>query len=198
MQAVEFTLANHYIDRKAIAHGTFTLASGAQSDFYIDGRLVTTYPPALSEIAKQMVSLINRRHLLRSDSTLVTPVLSGIPIVVALALTMDRHYLIDRGTPKNHGHGKRFEGEFESAGHCLVIDDLITAGGTIIHTIEGLRAEGKVVTDAVVVIDREEGGRAALEAINVRLHTLLTKSQLMDALSALEHSQNGYAHTGVA
>lgn len=194
-------LAQFYIQRNAIAHGTFRLASGAMSDFYIDGRLVTTYPAALKEIANQMATLITERGLLKDNTMLVTPVLSGIPIVVALSLQMTQEYIIDRGQPKDHGHGKRFEGELASASHCLVVDDLVTAGTTLVRTIEGLRAEGKIVTDAIAVVDRQEGGREALARMGVTLHTLLTKGQLLETMEAstLEGSHsNGYAHAGVA
>jgi len=176
------TLLDLYLTRKALARGTFTLASGITSDFYIDGRLVTTHPSGLRTIAHAMAEIISAGHLLPQGGTLVAPVLSGIPIVVALGMELNSPFVIDRGVAKTHGLSKRFEGHFNDSKTCLVIDDLITVGSTATKTIAGLREIGKEVCDAVVLVDREEGAREALQNLQVRLHSLLTKSELMAAL----------------
>jgi len=182
------TLIDLYLSRNALARGTFTLAGGGTSDFYIDGRLVTTHPVGLRAIAHAMAQIISAEHLLPSGGTLVAPVLSGVPIVVALGLELKSPFVIDRGVAKSHGLSKRFEGHFNDSKTCLLIDDLITIGSTATRTIAGLREIGKEVSDAVVLVDREEGAREALQNLQVRLHALLTKSELM---AALEESGNG-------
>jgi orotate phosphoribosyltransferase len=181
------TLIDCYLKRNALATGSFILTGGGTSDFYVDGRLVTTYPPGLRAITEAMVEVIGQNKLLLPNANLVAPVLSGIPIITALALKLDIPFLMDRGSPKKHGHSKRFEGSFTNSQHCLIIDDLITVGTTIVQTIEGLREIGKAVSDVLVVVDREEGGRQILEEQGVILHSLLTKSELMKSLKEQEN-----------
>lgn len=182
------TLINYYLKRNALAVGSFNLTGGGTSNFYIDGRLVTTYPPGLRVITRAMKEIIHQNHLLSDSGNLVAPVLSGIPIITALALELDMPFIMDRGKPKEHGLSKRFEGKFNNSTHCLIIDDLITIGSTLVQTVNGIRDLGKSVSDVLVVVDREEGGSEALSNIDVKLHVLLTKTELM---RALEEHKNG-------
>jgi orotate phosphoribosyltransferase len=180
-------LINCYLSRHALASGEFKLTGGGTSDFYIDGRLVTTYPPGLRAITQAMCELIELKKLLPPHTNLIAPVLSGIPIVTALALELQIPFMMDRGAPKKHGHSKRFEGVFTSSEKCLIIDDLITVGTTIMQTIDGLRSIGKSISDVIVVVDREEGGKEALSERDVMLHSVLTKSELMQSLEDNRH-----------
>src|SRR6187200_2677060 len=123
-------LLDLYVERGALAAGRFDLVGGGVTDFYIDGRMVTTSSMGLELIAQQFVQTIEAEHLLGSDDTIVAPALSGVPILVTLSLKLGIPYVIDRGRPKQHGMGKRFEGAFRSSNRCLVVDDLITAGTT--------------------------------------------------------------------
>ncbi len=176
-------LLQFYIDREALAFGNFTLASGKTSDFYIDSRTVTTHPQGLRLIAQAFAQIIENQDLLPPDANLITPGgVSGIPIGTALALELDIPFVIDRGAQKAHGLGKRFEGKFSTNNRCLVVDDLVTAGGTILKTVQALRDEGYTVSDALVVVDREEGGREELAKLGVKLHALVTKADLRRAL----------------
>lgn len=175
-------LLQFYVNRGALAIGEFNLAGGGTSDFYIDGRLITTYPPALRAIVTGMSSLIKGKHLFPRGASLVAPVVSGIPIAVALSLAMKLPFVMDRGAPKSHGHGKRFEGTFRNSPDCLIVDDLITVGSTVAKSIAGLRAEGKRVSSVIVVVDREEGGRESLAGLGVTLYSLVTKKELIAAL----------------
>ena len=172
-----------YIARNALATGEFKLAGGGTSDFYIDGRVVTTFPAALRSIARAFRSIIEENDLLPGDTNLVVPGgISGIPIGTALAIELDRPFVIDRGVQKVHGLGKRFEGRFTDDPRCLLVDDLVTVGSTIIKTVLALREEGYRVSDAVVVVDREEGGREELAKLGVSLYSLVTKADLRRAI----------------
>jgi orotate phosphoribosyltransferase len=175
-------LIDAYISRKAMSVGHFTLASGATSDFYIDGRKVATYPPGLRAITTGMGELIRAKNLAPAGCTLIGPALGGVPLATAVSLALDIPFVMDRGKPKEHGLSRRYEGVFGASPRCLVLDDVITVGSTLVKTIEGLREEGKEVRDAVLVVDREEGGRDALAKHGVTLHALLTKTELKAAL----------------
>jgi orotate phosphoribosyltransferase len=176
-------LIQQYIAREALKTGTFTLASGATSDFYIDGRVVTTHPDALRIIAKMFHAVIESERLLPEGASLVVPGgVGGIPIGTALSLELGRPFVIDRGEKKAHGLTRRFEGVFDGGDLCLVVDDLVTQGGTIRKTIEALREQGKRVTDALVIVDREEGGCEELGKMGVHVHALVTKAELRQAV----------------
>lgn len=176
-----------YVSRGALASGHFDLVGGGTTDFYIDGRMVTTSPAALEIIATRFGEIIEAEGLLDETTTVVAPALSGVPIVVALALKLDVPFVIDRGRAKRHGMGKRFEGAFRSDDRCLLIDDLVTAGTTLSDTIAALREDGRTVEDALVTVDREEGGVEALSAAGVRVRALITQSELRRAWE--EHTQ---------
>src|SRR5258708_1751021 len=88
-------LIQYYIARDALASGTFQLAGGGISDFYIDGRVVTTFPPALRLIARMFKNIIDTYGLLPDEANLVAPGgVSGIPIGTALALELNRAFVI--------------------------------------------------------------------------------------------------------
>lgn len=171
-------LLHVYAASGAAKTGTFKLSSGGTSDFYIDGRVVTTRPDGLRAIAAAMEAVIRERNLLPPGTNLIGPAVSGIPIAAALALALDVPYIIDRGAAKQHGMGKRFEGTFSDNPACLVVDDLLTTGGAVLKTTEGLREIGKTVAHAVIVVDREEGGRENLARAGVEAHTLINRTEL--------------------
>ncbi|MEJ7893616.1 MAG: orotate phosphoribosyltransferase [Solirubrobacteraceae bacterium] len=177
-------LAECYIRRGAFLTGTFELTGGGTSDFYIDGRLIATYPPALRLIARMHAALIAEHDLLGLNATLVGPALGAVPIVTALALELDRAFVIDRGKAKGHGRGRRFEGTFADGPRCLIIEDLITVGSTLQDTVRTLREEGREVDTALVTVDRQEGGPEALAEMGVTVHALLTQADLRAADAA--------------
>ena len=178
-------LAEYYIRRGAFLTGTFELTGGGMSDFYIDGRLIATYPPALRLIARMHAALIAEHDLLGLNATLVGPALGAVPIVTALGLELDRAFVIDRGKAKGHGRGRRFEGTFADGPRCLIIEDLITVGSTLQDTVRTLREEeGREVDTALVTVDRQEGGPEALAEMGVTVHALLTQADLRAADAA--------------
>ena len=183
MPAWKEALLGIYASSGAAKTGTFRLSSGRTSDFYIDGRVVTTRPDGLRAIVAGMRAVISARDLLEGHPNLIGPAVSGIPIAVALALALDVQYVIDRGAAKEHGMGKRFEGSFGASPACLVVDDLVTTGGTLLKTVEGLRAIGRTVSDAIGVVDRQEGGAELLAAQGVTIHTLITRDELKAVLA---------------
>ncbi len=174
-------LAAYYLERGAFLEGHFELTGGGTSDYYIDGRLIATYPPALRLIAAGYARLIAEHDLLDDDGTLVGPALGGVPIVTALGLELDRPFVIDRGKAKGHGRGRRFEGTFGAGPRCLLVEDLITSGSTLQDTVRTLRDEGREVDTALVTVDRQEGGPEALAALGVTVHALLTQADLRAA-----------------
>lgn len=174
-----------YVSRGAVSLGEFKLAGGGTSNLYIDGRRVTTFPRGLRAVTEGMIETIRRHDLFPSGCNLVAPVISGIPVVTSLSLSLDAPFVMDRGKPKQHGLGKRFEGVFGEDRRCLIVDDLVTVGSTLIQTIDALREMDRDVAAAVVVVDRNEGGRELLASHGVTLHALLTGDDLRSAARPL-------------
>ena len=107
-----------------------------------------------------------------------------MPIVHRAGLELDRDFVIDRGKAKGHGRGRRFEGAFSDGPRCLIIEDLITVGSTLQDTVRTLREDGREVTDALVTVDRQEGGPEALAEIGVTVRSLLTQADLRAAAAS--------------
>lgn len=171
---------------KAHGHkkGTFTLASGKQSDFYIDVRRV-----ALSAMGHQLLG----EALLKAIHTPVYAVagvaLGGCPLASSVALTSENdannHYPLDaiyiRKQAKGHGTGNLLEVPFGVPSACKVVlvEDVITTGGSSERAVAALREGGFQVDQVVVVVDRLEGGREHLEGLGLEVTALYTRDDFM-------------------
>lgn len=170
-------------DIGAIQFGRFRLHSGRESRIYIDLRVVVSYPHALRQVAAAYRTVLEG---LRFDLLAATP-LAGLPIGTAICLDMNVPLIYPRKTAKSYGTGKNVEGRWSIGQTAVVVDDLITSGDSILQTIATLKATGLRVTDAVVLIDREQGGRHTMEQQGYRLQSVYTLPQLLDTL--VEHSR---------
>lgn len=167
---------------RSARRGTFTLASGRQSDLYIDCRLTTMHPEGLSLIGPLGLQLVFEQGW-RPDAvgglTLgADPVSYAIAYASQLAGTPVRAFTV-RKEAKTHGTGKLIEGAFEPGDRVVVIEDVITTGGSALKAVEALRAAGARVLGVLAVVDREEGGREALEAAGLGVVTLARASEIV-------------------
>lgn len=174
-------------DIGAVRFGRFELHSGRTSSIYIDLRLLASYPEALREAA---VAYRYKLGTLTFDRIAATP-LAGLPIGTAISLEMNLPLIYPRKTVKGYGTGKQIEGQWEIGQTAVVVDDLITSGDSLLKGITFLKAAGLRVNEAVVLIDREQGGREALQEQGYRLHSLMTISQL---LAVLENKERITSH----
>jgi uridine monophosphate synthetase len=170
-------------DIGAVQFGRFRLHSGRESRIYIDLRVLVSYPSALRAAAAAYQMVLDG---LRFDLLAATP-LAGLPIGTALCLDMDRPLIYPRKTSKSYGTGKNIEGRWSIGQTAVVVDDLITSGDSILETIAAVKAAGLKVHDAVVLIDREQGGREMLAQQGYRLHAVTSLRGLLDVL--LEHGR---------
>jgi orotate phosphoribosyltransferase len=162
----------------AVRFGEFVLHSGRTSSIYLDLRLLASYPEALRQAAAAYRPILAG---LAFDLLAATP-LAGLPIGTAVSLEMNVPLIYPRGSAKSYGTGKLVEGRWEKGQTAVVIDDLITSGDSLLGGIEALEAAGLHVGDAVVLIDREQGGRETLQARGYQLHSAMTLGQLLSIL----------------
>jgi len=156
-----------------IRFGDFTLASGKKSSYYVDLRLVPSFPHQFRLMIKHLQNTISNDIGLDNFDAIASVPTGGLVIASALALETVKPLVYVRSQAKRYGTGKTVEGLVAKGMKILVVDDVATTGGSVISGIRELRKEGAVITDAYVIVNRLEGAQESLGAENVKLHHLL-------------------------
>lgn len=173
---------------KSVRTGTFTLASGKESDLYIDCRVTTLDPVGanlVGELGWEAVRARIAAEGLKIDA-IGGMTMGADPISLAVGMTSARLHPDEalqvftvRKEPKGHGRGKQIEGNFKDGDTVIVVDDVITTGGSTIKAIDAIEREGGKVAFALVLVDRSEGGREAIEARGIPVLSLYTRKTLL-------------------
>jgi orotate phosphoribosyltransferase len=161
----------------ALKFGTFRLTSGEVSPYYIDLRIVPSFPDAFKRICDFYLALIQSDIGTDGFDRLAGIPTAGISFSSITAYNLKKPFIYVRPTERQHGRGRRVEGILSPGDRVLLMDDLITSGGSILKAAEAVRTEGGVVTDVVVLLDREENGQKNLAKNGITLHYLLTTSE---------------------
>jgi orotate phosphoribosyltransferase len=174
------------IKKLSYREGDFTLASGRKSKFYIDLKATTLHPEGAFQIGRAAVEKLMSLGLKIEGVGGLT--LGADPIATAVSLAAHAQGIswpayIVRKEPKDHGTAKYVEGteNFRPGASLLVLEDVVTSGGSSIKAIERLREAGYHPVAVLTVVDREEGGRAAIEALGLKLITLATFNEVQGA-----------------
>jgi len=175
-------LANALYDRGCVKFGTFTLKSGLTSPIYIDLRLLVSHPGLLRDVGSILAAEADG---LTFDRIAAIPY-AALPIGVAMALEIDCPMIYPRREAKQYGTRRAIEGAFEPGETALLVDDLITRGGSKLEAIESLEAADLTVKDVLVLIDREQGGARDLAERGYRLHAVLRLTELLEVLADSE------------
>ena len=168
-------------DIGVIKFGEFTLKSGVSSPVYIDFRLLVSYPHILNEACELLGGIIDRKLVGKFDK------LCGVPFAaLPIASVISSHKLIPmvmrRQQVKSHGTGKKIEGSYKESECILVVEDVVTSGGSVLETVRDLREVGLCVSHTLVLLDRQQGGVENLAGHGITVHSLLTLDLILDSV----------------
>jgi orotate phosphoribosyltransferase len=178
-------MANILFKIDAIKFGVFKLSSGKASPYYIDLRVIPSFPDAFREICDFYAEYITNQIGLKAFDRIAGVPIAGIPFASQIAYNLKKPFLYVRKGVKLHGRERRVEGVLISGDRVLLVDDLVTTGLTLKKAAEAVRAEGGVVTDAVAFLDREEGGQNLLGKTGIKLNVLLKVDEIANTLYEL-------------
>ncbi len=169
--------------------GDFELASGRHSDYYIDCRTTTMHAEGQALLGEVALDALHEAEL---HPDLVGGLTMGAdPISYSIAGESWRrgepvHAFSVRKRAKDHGRGRRIEGCFEAGARVVVVEDVITTGGSALQAIREVATENGQVLGVLALVDREEGGRQAIEREGHRVIALYTAGELRDAYRQLD------------
>lgn len=177
---VELAKILHKID--ALKFGLFKLTSGKVSPYYIDLRIVPSFPDAFRQICDFYGESITSQVGLKNFDRIAGIPIAGIPFASQIAYNLKKPFLYVRKGVRLHGRQRRVEGILVSGDRVLLVDDLVTTGLTLKKAAAAVTTEGGIVKEAVALLDREEGGKEKLAKNGIQLHALLKISEVANTL----------------
>ena len=165
-----------------IKFGDFTLASGKKSSYYVDLRLVPSYPHEFRKMVKYLENEIMQDIGLEKFDSIVSVPTGGLVIASALAIETVKPLIYVRSKPKDYGTSKSVEGKIHDEMKVVMIDDVATTGGSVINAIKSLKEVNITINDAYVIVNRMEGANEALSELGVKMHSILDILQITEIL----------------
>ena len=169
-------------EKEIIKFGDFTLASGKSSSYYVDLRLVPSYPHEFRMMVKYLENQITEDIGLENFESIVSVPTGGLVIASALAIETVKPLIYVRSKPKDYGTSKSVEGKIHDGMKVVMIDDVATTGGSVVNAIKSLTEVNVPVKDAYVIVDRMEGATESLEGLGVKMHSILNILQITEIL----------------
>jgi len=169
-------LKQQLLDEKALQFGDFVLKSGKKSSVYLDMRSCFSSPSLFRSVVNAYHSIVDP---LNFDLVCGVPY-AALPFAAALAYEHSFPQILSRKEPKKYGMKKKVEGTYAKGQKCLIIEDVVTTGGSIITLAKELEDEGLIIQDLVAFADRQEGAKELIESNGYKLHTVLTLKDLLE------------------
>ncbi len=177
--ALEF--ASFLLKTNALRFGAFTLASGKPSPYYIDLRMLPSFPKHFHLTINALKNKVEEKIGTKFDAIASVPT-SGLVFGSALAYEMGKPFVYVRKESKDYGTSKLLEGHLPSGGRVVVVDDVATTGTSVSRAVEILRGNGGIVEDVVAIVNRMEGAEERLKNLNVRLSAVASVNDLASTL----------------
>ncbi len=169
----------------AVKFGAFKLTSGKMSPYYIDLRIVPSFPDAFQKVCNFSADFVKNEVGLENIDRISGIPIAGIPFASLIAYVLKKPFLYVRKGARLHGRQRRIEGIIAPGNRVLLVDDLVTTGLSLRKAAKAIEAEGGIITDAVAILDRQEGGKARLEKSGIKLHNLLNITETATTLHEL-------------
>ncbi len=182
MESIEKIIAKQLLDIKAVklnVENPFTWASGWKSPIYCDNRKVLSYPAARKVVYEAFVKIIEDRF---KDVDVIAGVATGaIAYGMMVAEVLGKPFVYVRPKPKDHGTGAQVEGDLHQGARVVVVEDLISTGGSSLAAVDALQKSGAIVLGMVAIFSYNFiKSRRAFENANVELHTLSHYEALLE------------------
>ena len=155
-----------------IKFGNFTLASGKDSSYYIDLRLVPSFPHQFRKMIKNLQNLIIEKVGLDDFDSFASVPTGGLVVTSALAIETVKPLIYVRNKPKEHGTTKSIEGKISTGMKVVMVDDVMTTGTSVLNGIKQLKESGLSISDVFVIINRLEGADKVFSDMGVQIHQL--------------------------
>jgi orotate phosphoribosyltransferase len=167
------------IKEHALQFGSFVLASGKTASFYLDCRQLTLHPQGANQVGAGMLELLGADlpNAIGGMAIGADPI-SASTITLAGQKNLNLLGFIVRKEAKQHGMGRQVEGPVKAGMSAVIVEDVVTSGGSALKAVEAAREYGLKVDRILAVVDRLEGGREAIEAQGIKLETLVTVRDL--------------------
>lgn len=165
---------------RAVRRGKFTLASGEQSDYYIDGRMIEVHPEGATLIGEAIYQRIKEL----APEAIGGLAVGAVPLVTAAVIACHNHGLAIEGfwvraDVKDHGMRKLIEGNFPDGARTVIVDDVITSGDSVQKAIDAVQAQGGKILRIVTIVDRQRGAKERFEQAGYVYDPLFTKDELL-------------------
>lgn len=166
----------------AIEFGTFRLPSGKITPYYIDLRVIPSFPGAFAKVIEIFVDAVKNEIGEENFDRIAGIPTAGLPLSAITAYLLKKPFIYVRLKQRLKGRERRVEGVIMPGDRVLLVDDMVTTGLSLKRSTLAVRAEGGLVSDAFVLLDREEGGKEKLAKIDVKLHAVLRASEIAKKL----------------